>query len=104
MLTLAKLPDAREGNAHPRYPWCIVFNLALTPPNSTATELAYEHDEAAAWPAADAFPRIEGEPSRISMCHCLECQSRAAVASPATRWSFPREQVTFAGKSSRCGN
>src|SRR5260370_41831099 len=40
---------------------------------------------------------IEGEPSRISMCHCLECQRRTgAVISNQAR--FRREQVTFAGK------
>ncbi|HMF21145.1 MAG TPA: GFA family protein [Pseudolabrys sp.] len=41
---------------------------------------------------------IEGEPSRISMCHCLECQRRtgAAISNQAR---FRREQVTFAGKS-----
>ena len=41
---------------------------------------------------------IEGEPSRISMCHCLECQCRTgAVISNQAR--FRREQVTFAGKA-----
>jgi hypothetical protein len=41
---------------------------------------------------------IEGEPSRISMCHCLECQRRTgAVISNQAR--FRREQITFAGKS-----
>src|SRR5499427_8420459 len=41
---------------------------------------------------------IEGEPARISMCHCLECQRRTgAVMSNQAR--FPREQVTFAGKA-----
>jgi hypothetical protein len=41
---------------------------------------------------------IDREPSRISMCHCLECQRRTgAVISNQTR--FRREQVTFAGKS-----
>ena len=41
---------------------------------------------------------IEGEPSRISMCHCLECQRRTgAVISNQAR--FPREQVTISGKS-----
>jgi hypothetical protein len=41
---------------------------------------------------------IEGEPSRISMCHCLECQRRTgAVISNQSR--FRREQVTFAGKA-----
>ena len=41
---------------------------------------------------------IEGEPVRISMCHCLECQRRTgAVISNQAR--FRREQITFAGKS-----
>src|SRR5436309_8184345 len=41
---------------------------------------------------------MEGEPSRISMCHCLECQRRTgAVLSNQAR--FRREQITFAGKS-----
>ena len=41
---------------------------------------------------------IEGEPSRISICHCLECQRRTgAVISNQAR--FRREQVTFAGKA-----
>ena len=41
---------------------------------------------------------IEGEPSRISMCHCLECQHRTgAVISNQAR--FRREQVTFGGKA-----
>jgi hypothetical protein len=39
---------------------------------------------------------IEGEPSRISMCHCLECQRRTgAVVSNQAR--FRREQIAFAG-------
>ena len=39
---------------------------------------------------------IEGEPSRISMCHCLECQRRtgAVVGNQAP---FRREQIGFAG-------
>ena len=41
---------------------------------------------------------IDGEPSRIAMCHCLECQRRTgAVISNQAR--FRREQVTFAGKA-----
>jgi hypothetical protein len=41
---------------------------------------------------------IEGEPSRISMCHCRECQRRTGgVISNQAR--FRREQVTFAGKA-----
>ena len=41
---------------------------------------------------------IEGEPVRISLCHCLECQRRTgAVISNQAR--FRREQITFAGKA-----
>ena len=41
---------------------------------------------------------IEGEPSRISMCHCSECQRRTgAVISNQAR--FRRDQVTFAGNA-----
>ena len=41
---------------------------------------------------------IEGEPSRIAMCHCLECQRRTgAVISNQAR--FRRDQVTIAGKT-----
>jgi hypothetical protein len=39
---------------------------------------------------------VEGEPSRIWMCHCLECQLRTgAVISNQAR--FRREQITFNG-------
>jgi hypothetical protein len=41
---------------------------------------------------------IAGEPSRVSMCHCRECQRRTgAVLSNQAR--FRREQITFAGAS-----
>ena len=41
---------------------------------------------------------IQGEPLRISMCHCLECQRRTgAVISNQAR--FRREQITFAGEA-----
>jgi hypothetical protein len=41
---------------------------------------------------------MQGDPVRISMCHCLECQRRTgAVISNQAR--FPRDQVTIAGKS-----
>jgi hypothetical protein len=41
---------------------------------------------------------IEGEPSRISMCHCLACQRRTgAVISNQAR--FRREQITIAGRA-----
>ena len=38
---------------------------------------------------------VEGEPVRIAMCHCLECQRRTgAVISNQAR--FRREQITIA--------
>ena len=41
----------------------------------------------------------EGEPVRISMCHCLACQKRTGSAfGVQARW--PRERVTFSGSSS----
>jgi len=41
---------------------------------------------------------IEGEPVRISLCHCLECQRRTgAVISNQAR--FSRGQIAFAGQS-----
>ena len=42
---------------------------------------------------------IEGEPARISMCHCLACQRRTgAVISNQAR--FRREQIGFSGQAS----
>ena len=41
---------------------------------------------------------VEGEPTRVSMCHCRECQRRTgAVISNQAR--FRREQVTPSGQS-----
>lgn len=41
----------------------------------------------------------EGEPVRISVCHCLACQKRTGSAfSVQARW--PAECVTFEGRSS----
>src|SRR5260370_15546642 len=52
----------------------------------------------AACSCGELYLMIESEPSRISMCHCLECQRRTgAVISNQAR--FRREQVTFAGKA-----
>ena len=40
----------------------------------------------------------EGEPVRVSVCHCLACQQRTGSAFAAqARW--PDEQVTVAGES-----
>ncbi len=38
----------------------------------------------------------EGEPVRISICHCLECQKRTGSVF-ATQARFAREQVTIEG-------
>ena len=41
---------------------------------------------------------IEGEPARVSMCHCLECQRRTgAVISNQAR--FRPEQITVSGQA-----
>ncbi|WP_420347202.1 GFA family protein [Pelagibius sp.] len=40
----------------------------------------------------------EGEPVRVSVCHCLECQKRSGSAFAAqARW--PDEKVTISGES-----
>jgi hypothetical protein len=40
----------------------------------------------------------EGEPSRISMCNCLECQRRTGAVI-GNRALFRREQVTIGGRA-----
>jgi hypothetical protein len=42
---------------------------------------------------------IEGEPSRIAMCHCLACQRRTGAVL-SNQAPFGGDQVTVAGKSS----
>ena len=43
---------------------------------------------------------IEGEPVRVSLCHCLECQRRTgAVLSNQAR--FARDQIAFAGRDTQ---
>jgi hypothetical protein len=42
----------------------------------------------------------EGEPVRISMCHCLECQKRTGNVF-GTQARFPRERVTIEGRSTQ---
>src|ERR1700753_659669 len=41
----------------------------------------------------------EGEPVRISICHCLECQKRTGSVF-ATQARFPRERVKMEGSAS----
>lgn len=40
----------------------------------------------------------EGEPVRVSVCHCFECQRRSG-SSFAAQARFPAERVTLAGDS-----
>ena len=42
----------------------------------------------------------EGEPVRVSICHCLECQKRTGSVF-AVQARFPRAQVTIAGDAAR---
>jgi hypothetical protein len=42
----------------------------------------------------------EGEPVRISICHCLECQKRTGSVF-AAQARFPRECVTIEGRATR---
>ena len=42
----------------------------------------------------------EGEPVRISICHCLECQKRTGSVYGAQA-RFPRECVTMEGRSTQ---
>jgi hypothetical protein len=42
----------------------------------------------------------EGEPVRISMCHCLECQKRTGSVF-ATQARFSRERVTIEGRATQ---
>ena len=41
----------------------------------------------------------EGEPARISMCHCLECQRRTGAAFGNQAWFEKRQITSIAGKS-----
>jgi|SRR5580704_5888876 hypothetical protein len=42
---------------------------------------------------------VEGEPLRISICHCLACQRRTGSAF-GVQARFPRDTVTIEGRSS----
>jgi hypothetical protein len=42
----------------------------------------------------------EGEPVRISMCHCLACQRRTGSAF-GVQARFPRDKVSIAGRSTQ---
>lgn len=43
-----------------------------------------------------ARARCEGEPVRVSVCHCLECQRRSGSAF-AAQARFPADKVTLSG-------
>ena len=40
----------------------------------------------------------DGDPVRVSMCHCLECQRRTGSVFSSQAW-FSREQTTFTGNT-----
>ena len=42
----------------------------------------------------------EGEPVRVSMCHCLECQRRTGAVFGNQAW-FEEQQITVSGSSTR---
>jgi hypothetical protein len=42
----------------------------------------------------------EGEPVRISICHCLECQRRTGAPFGGQAW-FSQQQITIFGNSTR---
>ena len=42
----------------------------------------------------------EGEPVRVSICHCLECQKRTGSVF-AVQARFPREAVSIAGRATQ---
>jgi hypothetical protein len=42
----------------------------------------------------------EGDPVRVSMCHCLECQKRTGNVF-GTQARFPRERVTIEGRATQ---
>lgn len=44
--------------------------------------------------------RAEGEPVRVSVCHCLDCQRRSGSAF-AVQARFPEDQVTIDGASTQ---
>jgi hypothetical protein len=41
----------------------------------------------------------EGEPARISICHCLECQRRTGAAFGNQAWFEKRQITSISGKS-----
>ena len=90
-------PLARDGLQAPfpaTLPRRIDLDRAAEPPTMTTTT------RRAACSCGQLNLTIEGEPVRISMCHCLECQRRTgAVISNQAR--FRREQIAFAGNIHR---
>lgn len=42
----------------------------------------------------------EGEPVRVSMCHCLECQRRTGAVFGNQAW-FEKQQITVSGSSTK---
>jgi hypothetical protein len=84
----------RRSSAPVAYAWCIVLKSGLQfAINIAGPAMSARH---AACSCGKIHLTIEGEPARISMCHCLECQRRTgAVISNQAR--FRPDQVTIAG-------
>jgi hypothetical protein len=52
----------------------------------------------ATWACAALAADCAGEPIKVSLCHCLECQRRTGAAFGIAAF-FPREAVTITGES-----
>src|SRR5215467_104170 len=92
---LAKTPPRVQNMVRS---WCIVSKSSLHSPNIDSPRSRSMTSRHAACNCGQLHLTIEGEPARVSMCHCLECQRRTgAVISNQAR--FRREQVNFAGKA-----
>ena len=87
----------RKAGATPLTRDALFRSPAYTSPISTAQDQAMSARHAAC-SCGQLHLTLEGEPARISMCHCLACQRRTgAVISNQAR--FRRAQVTIAGKA-----
>src|SRR5215471_9008046 len=94
---LSDAMQARQSGLDSGTHGALFRNPAYTPLVSTATDRPMITRNATC-SCGQLHLVIEGEASRISMCHCLECQRRTgAVISNQAR--FRREQVTFTGKA-----
>ena len=81
-----------------RCPWCIVLKSSVHSPTHRQPRSRPMTTRHAACSCGRLYLTIEGEPTRIAMCHCLACQRRTgAVISNQAR--FRREQLAITGNS-----